>query len=85
MEVAGVVPLIVTGELTEQVGSGVPVPVTAQLRTTAPVKPPEGVAVMVEVPLVPPAASVIAPPFVSVIAGAGVPPFCVKAVADEGA
>lgn len=75
---AGVVPLIVTGEVTEHVGTLVPVAgVTAQVNATAPVNPPEGVTVTVEVPLAPPAAKVIALPVVSVMAGATVPPFCV--------
>ncbi len=79
-------PLIVTGELTVQVGGVAPAPVTAQLSATDPVNPPEGVTVMVEVPGVPPAVSVIWPLLLSVIAGVGVvvPPFCTVAVAYDG-
>ncbi len=69
VEVPAVVPLIVTGEVTAQVGRLDPVPVTAQLRATAPVNPPEGVTVMVELPVAPPAAKVTEPLLLRAIAG----------------
>ncbi len=65
------VPLIVTGEATVQVGEIAPVPVTAQLNVTAPVNPPEGVTVMVGVPVAPPDASVTGPLLLKAIAGGG--------------
>lgn len=67
--VPGVVPVIVPGVLTVQVGAVAPAPVTAQVNATAPVNPPEGVTVMVDVPLAPPAASVMGPLLVSAIPG----------------
>jgi len=66
--VPAVVPVIATGELTEQVGGSVSfVGVIAQLKVTLPVNPPPGVTVIVDVfPVVAPGAIVIAPLFVNV-------------------
>jgi hypothetical protein len=86
--VAADVPTIVTGVVTVQVGTLAPLAgVTTQPRATAPVNPPAGVTVMVDVPVAPPDASVIGPLSLSAIEPVGtvVPPFCVVAIATEGA
>ena len=66
--VAAVVPEMVTGEVTKQVGSTFPAGgfVSAQVRFTPPVNPFDGVAVIVEVlPVVAPGLTVIPPLLVS--------------------
>jgi hypothetical protein len=70
--VPAVVPPIVTGVATEQVGAVAPVPVTAQPSATDPMNPPDGVTVMVDVPVAPPPASVIEPLLLNAMAGVAV-------------
>jgi hypothetical protein len=85
-----VVPVMSTGELaTVHVGTLVPVVgVTAQVNATAPVNPPPGVTVIVDVlPVVAPAITVIAPLLLRATDGVAetVPPFWTVTVANDGA
>jgi hypothetical protein len=59
---------MLTGEVTVQVG-GLLAPARPQLSATAPVNPPDGVTVIVDVPLAPPAGSVTDPLLLREIAG----------------
>ena len=85
--VAGVVPEIAAGAVTEQAGiSAAPtgLPVTAQVRATVPVKPPVGVIVTVDVPVVPGDEIPMAVPArVKPGAGAGADPTIVKGMLME--
>jgi hypothetical protein len=70
--VAGVVPAMAAGAVTEQVGAPtapVGLPVTAQLSVTVPRKPPLGVTVIVEVPLTP-GDAIVTPVLLSAKSGA---------------
>ena len=81
--VPGVVPVMLTGEVTEQVGAALPVVAdTAQLSATEPVKPATGVTTMVETPLALGEAIRMAAVSARVIAG---PPLMIASVARDGA